>query len=192
MAETAEQAEMRALKDEVARLKKTRAAVVKALEAQSWDGVRAALAHSESSTKRGYARRGATPAEKKANCRSMFSEEAYAFCERLHSDDVPMSSFHKKLDEAGYKPLHTSPKFTYRIVEQVWRSWKNVKRTNEQIQADAEKEKRRIFMESLKDHVRNVRSFGWTCEVCGDTQPTQISLKSYANSRGFQTPHQRK
>ena len=32
MAETAEQAEMRALKEEVARLKKTRAAVVKALE----------------------------------------------------------------------------------------------------------------------------------------------------------------
>ena len=33
MVETAEQAEMRALKEEVARLKKTRAAVVKALEA---------------------------------------------------------------------------------------------------------------------------------------------------------------
>ena len=41
MAETAEQAEIRALKEEVARLKKTRAAVVKALEAQSWDDVRA-------------------------------------------------------------------------------------------------------------------------------------------------------
>ena len=104
MAETAEQAEMRALKEEVARLKKTRAAVVKALEAQSWDDVRAALAHSESSTKRGYSRRGMTPEEKKAHNRSMFSEEAYAFCERLHSDEVPVSSFHKKLDEAGYKP----------------------------------------------------------------------------------------
>ena len=115
MAETAEQAEMRALKEEVARLKKTRAAVVKALEAQSWDDVRAALAHSESSTKRAYSRRGMTPEEKKAHNRSMFSEEAYAFCERLHSDEVPMSSFHKKLDEAGFKPLHTSSKFTVRI-----------------------------------------------------------------------------
>ena len=92
---------MRALKEEVARLKKTRAAVVKALEAQSWDDVRAALAHSESSKSRGYARRGMTPEEKKAHNRSMFSEEAYAFCERLHSDDVPMSSFHKKLNEAN-------------------------------------------------------------------------------------------
>ena len=99
MAETAEQAEMRALKEEVARLKKTRAAVVKALEAQSWDDVRAALAHSESSTKRGYARRGMTPEEKKANNRSMFSEEAYAFCEELRDDFEPLSSFHKKLDE---------------------------------------------------------------------------------------------
>ena len=77
MAETAEQAEMRALKEEVARLKKTRAAVVKALEAQSWDDVRAALAHSESSKARGYSRRGMTPEEKKAHNRSMFSEEAY-------------------------------------------------------------------------------------------------------------------
>ena len=73
MAETAEQAEMRALKEEVARLKKTRAAVVKALEAQSWDDVRAALAHSESSKARGYSRRGMTPEEKKAHNRSMFS-----------------------------------------------------------------------------------------------------------------------
>ena len=127
MAETAEQAEMRALREEVARLKKTRAAVVKALEAQSWDDVRAALAHSESSTKRGYSRRGATPAEKKANCRSMFSQEAINFCWRLHRDDVPISSFHKKLDEAGFKPLHTSPKFTVRIVEQVFGDWKQAK-----------------------------------------------------------------
>ena len=67
MAETAEQAEMRALKEEVARLKKTRAAVVKALEAQSWDDVRAALAHSESSKARGYSRRGMTLDEKKAH-----------------------------------------------------------------------------------------------------------------------------
>ena len=73
MAETAEQAEMRALKEEVARLKKTRAAVVKALEAESWDDVRAALAHSESSKARGYSRRGMTPEEKKAHNRSMFS-----------------------------------------------------------------------------------------------------------------------
>ena len=57
MAETAEQAEMRALKEEVARLKKTRAAVVKALEAQSWDDVRAALAHSESTHECQYASR---------------------------------------------------------------------------------------------------------------------------------------
>ena len=78
------------------RLKKTHAAVVKALEAQSWDDVRAALAHSESSTKRGYARRGMTPEEKKAHNRSMFSEEAYAFCERLHREEVPMTSFHEK------------------------------------------------------------------------------------------------
>ena len=127
MAETAEQAEMRALKEEVARLKKTRAAVVKALEAQSWDDVRAALAHSESSTKRVYSRRGMTDDEKKAHNRSMFSQEAYAFCERLHSDEVPVSSFHKKLDEAGYKPLHTSPKFTVRIVEQVFGDWKQAK-----------------------------------------------------------------
>ena len=127
MAETAEQEEIRALKEEVARLKKTRAAVVKALEAQSWDDVRAALAHSESSTKRAYSRRGMTDDEKKAHNRSMFSQEAYAFCERLHSDEVPVSSFHKKLDEAGYKPLHTSPKFTVRIVEQVFGDWKQAK-----------------------------------------------------------------
>ena len=133
MAETAEQAEMRALKEEVARLKKTRAAVVKALEAESWDDVRAALAHSESSKARGYSRRGMTPEEKKAHNRSMFSEEAYAFCERLHREEVPMTSFHEKLDEAGYKPLHTSShtssKFTVRIVDQVFGDWKKVQRT---------------------------------------------------------------
>ena len=89
--------------------------------------VRAALAHSESSTKRVYSRRGMTDDEKKAHNRSMFSQEAYAFCERLHSDEVPVSSFHKKLDEAGYKPLHTSPKFTVRIVEQVFGDWKQAK-----------------------------------------------------------------
>ena len=115
------------LREEVARLKKTRAAVVKALETESWDDVRAALAHSESSTKRVYSRRGMTDDEKKAHNRSMFSEEAYAFCERLYSDEVPVSSFHKKLDEAGYKPLHTSSKFTVRIVEQVFGDWKQAK-----------------------------------------------------------------
>ena len=107
--------------------------MVKALEAQSWDDVRDALAHSESSKARGYARRGMTPEEKKAHNRSMFSEEAYAFCERLHREEVPMTSFHEKLDEAGYKPLHTSShtssKFTVRIVDQVFGDWKKVQRT---------------------------------------------------------------
>ena len=77
MAETAEQAEMRALKEEVARLKKTRAAVVKALEAQSWDDVRAALAHSESSKARGYSRRGMTLDEKKAHTTQASKKQNY-------------------------------------------------------------------------------------------------------------------
>ena len=118
MAETAEEAEMRELEEGVARLNDAGAPLLEAEDAQGCDSKGDALAHSKSSEKRGYSRRGATPAEKEADCASMWSAEADKYAIKQLEGGVPVSKLHEKLDEAGLKPLHTHAKFTFRIVAQ--------------------------------------------------------------------------
>ena len=118
MAETAEEAEMRELEEGVARLNDAGAPLLEAEDAQGCDSKGDALAHSKSSEKRGYSRRGATPAEKEADCASMWSAEADKYAIEQLEGGVPVSKLHEKLDEAGHKPLHTHAKFTVRIVAQ--------------------------------------------------------------------------
>ena len=118
MAETAEEAEMRELEEGVARLNDAGAPLLEAEDAQGCDSKGDALAHSKSSEKRGYSRRGATPAEKEADCASMWSAEADKYAIEQLEGGVPVSKLHEKLDEAGLKPLHTHAKFTVRIVAQ--------------------------------------------------------------------------
>ena len=109
---------MRELEEGVARLNDAGAPLLEAEDAQGCDSKGDALAHSKSSEKRGYSRRGATPAEKEADCASMWSAEADKYAIEQLEGGVPVSKLHEKLDEAGHKPLHTHAKFTVRIVAQ--------------------------------------------------------------------------
>ena len=112
---------MRELEEGVARLNDAGAPLLEAEDAQGCDSKGDALAHSKSSEKRGYSRRGATPAEKEADCASMWSAEADKYAIEQLEGGVPVSKLHEKLDEAGLKPLS---EFGHNSVELGSRVWK--------------------------------------------------------------------
>ena len=82
---------MRELEEGVARLNDAGAPLLEAEDAQGCDSKGDALAHSKSSEKRGYSRRGATPAEKEADCASMWSAEADKYAIEQLEGGVPVS-----------------------------------------------------------------------------------------------------
>ena len=92
---------MRELEEGVARLNDAGAPLLEAEDAQGCDSKGDALAHSKSSEKRGYSRRGATPAEKEADCASMWSAEADKYAIEQLEGGVPVSKLHENLARRG-------------------------------------------------------------------------------------------
>ena len=169
---------MRELEEGVARLNDAGAPLLEAEDAQGCDSKGDALAHSKSSEKRGYSRRGATPAEKEADCASMWSAEADKYAIEQLEGGVPVSKLHEKLDEAGLKPLHTHAKFYLPHRGTALRP-SQTKEGRTSLQA------RRARPGCVHKRPKGILRYVG-CVSALEVVQSKISHKSYSNSRGFQ------